>query len=253
MGMVSVVERVICYSRHMFVYCEKNDIEIIKDVSSKYIACVDTDLPIAVYIKDNGLPKSLNVLDLDKDRLSSFHRNYFDFVISLSIIDTLINQIDKDILNHRLDKLFKRYSKIYKNSNINSIDDFREKLLIGKETYYNKYVDYLNNNLTDFFDQLPIPFIMLDMFLPDLKEMLGIDSYFSILFDFTDGLSVFNQKTVNSYIGSRCNKDFSINVFCNDSEWKVYVDLNNMFVEYIHDYGIIDMNEYKCLVKSRHI
>lgn len=136
-----MIDRVVLESRHKFVYYDDNKDKIL-DMVSRYPARIDSDSPILVYVQDNGLPKIDNKLELDKYKIKSIHNNYYSLLIFLSIIDTLIKNIDIDILNSRLKGTFEFCS--YNNKEeIRDVVTLRDKLLKSKNDYRDAYIKYI--------------------------------------------------------------------------------------------------------------
>lgn len=238
-----MIDRVVLESRHKFVYYDDNKDKIL-DMVSRYPAIIDSDSPILVYIKDSGLPKMDNKLGLNKDKIKSIHNNYYSLLIFFSIIDTLIKSIDIDILNSRLKGTFEFCS--YNNKEeIRDVVTLRDKLLKSKNDYRDAYIKYIETGELDLFDNIEIPFIIVDSSVRDLKEEIGLREHFSLLLEIGSDLSIYNYMSVNNYIASRCNGYLSMNVLCRDNEWGCYYTSNGQFIEYVHDYTeIMDRETY---------
>lgn len=238
-----MIDRVVLESRHKFVYYDNNKDKIL-DMVSRYPARIDSDSPILVYIKDNGLPKMDNKLGLNKYKIKSIHNNYYSLLIFFSIIDTLIRDIDIDVLNSRLKRTFKFCSFNIKEK-IRDVVTLRDKLLKSKNDYRDAYIKYMETGKLDLFDKIEIPFIIVDSSVEDLKEEIRLKEHFSLLLEIGADLSIYNYMAVNNYIASRCNGYLSMNVLCRDNEWGCYYTSNGQFIEYVHDYTeIMDEKTY---------
>ena len=245
-----MIDGVVWESRHKFVYYDKDTKNQILDMISNYPAKLDSEEPIVVYIKDDGLPKIDNKLKLDKYRIRAFHNNYYDLLIFLSIIETLIKSIDREVLNNIFNRLFRMCSVISK-TNIDDVLVIRDLVDDSKNIYKESYIKYMETGKLDFYDKLSFPFVMIDDVVECLKKDIGLKKYFSLLIDFNDDLSIYNQMAINSYIASRCNGYLSVNVLLDNYNWKYYYSSNGQLIEYVHDYTEVDLKKYKDKVKIR--
>ena len=246
-------DNIVLESRHKFVYYDENNKNKILDMISRYPARIDSDSPILVYVQDDGLPKIDNKLGLNKDKIKSIHNNYYSLLIFFSIIDTLIKNIDIDILNSRLKRTFEFCS--YNNKEeIRDVVTLRDKLLKSKNDYRDAYIKYMETGELDLFDKLEIPFVIIDSLVENLKQEISLMENFSLLLDLGNDLSIYNYMSVNNYIASRCNGYLSMNVLCGDNEWGYYYTSNGQFIEYVHDYTeIMDKGTYTKRRNNYHI
>ena len=100
----------------------------------------------------------------------------------------------------------------------------------------------------DFYSDLEISNIIIDMIIPCIKKSIGLEKYFSLFIDVDSNLSIFNEISINDYIGSRCTTYLSINILLCKYEWKYYYSSNGQFIQNVHDYSEIDLrrNKTKC-------
>lgn len=241
-----MIKEILFDGRHKFVYFEENKREILKEecLNSK----INFDRSIPVYVKDNGLSKENSLLDLDIYRMILFHERYYEFLIGLSVVDVLCNNISKDELNIKLKRIFKALSS-YSKKNINNIDDFRYILEHDKNIYMEGYNEYIETGNLGFYDKLILGYVVLDIFLKNIKRALDIGGCFCLLYDYDD-LSVRNMMIINKYINSRSNGYLTINVLCGEKEWGSCYDSNGYIIQNIHDYTEIDYSDVK--KKIRH-
>lgn len=241
-----MLEEILFDNRHKFVYFEENK----KD---DFIECCLDNVnylggAIPVYIKDNGLPKNDSLLELDKYRIIIFHERYYSFLIGLCVIDTLCKKRDKIIIDKKLFRIYERLSDNCK-MKINSIDDLRYVLEHDKNLYYEGYKKYLETGNLDFIEDLLMGYLMLEIFLKNIKRTLDIKRSFSVIYDYDD-LSIDSVRVINKYINSRCNGYLSINILCGDKDWKSFYDNDGYIIQNIHDYIEVDYRNVK--KKSRH-
>ena len=246
-----MIDRVVWESRHKFVYYDEDCENQILDMISNYPAKLDSDEPIVVYIKDDGLPKLDSKLNLESYSIRSFHNRYFELLIFLAIIDILIKNIDKDILDEKLSRMF-RLCSYTANKKIDCVVDLREMLSRSIDSYREAYVKYQENGELNFYETIEFPFLMMYNSLECLKDEINLKKYFALLIEI-DNDTLYNQMAINNYIASRCNGCLSVNVLCSKYDWKYYYSSNGQLIEYIYDYTKVDLRKNKDKVKSIHI
>lgn len=245
------MDRVVWESWHMFAYYDDESIESLRNLRNEYPAKMNSDEPIVVYVKDKKLPKLDTKLKLDGYRINIFHEHYYELLIFLSIIDTIVNQIDNDELNTVFKGLFRLCSMISKRK-INDINTLRTLIIDSMNMYKEGYLEYMENGKCDFYNKVPISFVMMDNFVPLIKESIGLKRHFSLMMEFDSDISIYTCRAINNYIASRCTGYLSMNVLLHDdSEWKSWYSNNGQFVEYVHDYSVIDLRKNK--IRSKNI
>lgn len=104
-------------------------------------------------------------------------------------------------------------------------------------------------------DQIPIPFLQLDLFIAQFKRALNNNSYFGIIIDKQQDIAVSSTKAINFLIGGRINKDISMKIAIQPDNWDTYLDPNGQLIEAIHDYGTVELDdsnrEYTKKLKNR--
>ena len=100
-----MIDKILLDNRHKFVYFDEDSRETLKKECLEYNFDINDSLPI--YIKDNGLPKINSELKLDKITVSVLYDRYYDFLVCFLVIDALIKNIDKDILNKKFKRCFR--------------------------------------------------------------------------------------------------------------------------------------------------
>lgn len=246
------MNRVVWESRHKFVYYDYESIELLRLVEYDYPAVIDSENPIVVYVLDEGLPKVDTKLKLDKDVIKSFHGRYYELLIFLEIISKISDDIDNNELNKRLGRLFKLCARIGCEEEINDIKTLRNLLVDSKHMYRNAYIEYMETGKLDFYDKVPIPFIMMDGLLEMLKKNIGLKKYFSILLDLGTDSSIYTCMAINNYIASRCNGYLSMNVLVDKyDKWKYYYASNGQFIQDVHDYTEVDCTTNKRRIRQK--
>lgn len=238
-----MINSVVLESWHKFVYYDDSSKNKIYSLIGNYPVKVNSSTPIVVYINDEGLPKPSSDISLDNYRIEIFHQRYYEILILLSIVDRLICEIDRDTLNNR----FKRVFRLLSLNNEKEIDDICELgdiLEKTKNIYKKEYINYINTGvLGNFYNDLEIPFVVIDSIISSIKKSIGLEKHFSLLIDIDSDLSIFNQRTINDYIASRCTSYLTINVLLNKYNWKCFYNNSGLLIENIHDYIDVDLRE----------
>ena len=245
------MDRVVWNSWHKFIYYDDIDKNKILDDLSKYKASLNSNEPIVVYICDDGLSMVNENIQVDRYRIEFFHHRYYELLITLSIIDKLIESIDIDVLNSRFKRLFHLCS-LSGNTDITDILLLRDMLNKSKDIYKREYINYIETGiLRNFYDSLEISSVVIDSVIPCIKKSIGLDKYFSLVIDVNDEISKYNEMSINDYIASRCTSYLSVNILLSKYEWKFYYSSNGQFIQDVHDYSEIDLRKNK--IKSRYI
>ena len=99
-------------SRHHFIYGNNNEDRsgFIKSIVDDYPIIMNEDRPMAVYLGDTGLPKIYDSIENNRLRMNIISREYLHLNIADSIIGRTDN-VDKDSLNNRLNRLYNFFNK----------------------------------------------------------------------------------------------------------------------------------------------
>ena len=92
-------------------------------------------------------------------------------------------------------------------------------------------------------DDFRIPFLQLELFISQYKRALDISFYFGIIVDKYDDIALSSTKALNSLVGARINKDISMKIVVEYGMWDSYVDTSGNFIEVIHDYGTVELDD----------
>ena len=246
------MQRVVWQSRHKFVYYDYESIDILRQTEFSYLPKLNSEDPIVIYEIDEGLPKVDTNLKLDDFRIKMFHERYYELLIFLSIIDSIANHINHDELNIRLKHTFKLLS--YGNKiEIKDINTLRSLLIDSKNMFKDGYIEYMETGEWNLYNEVPIPFVMIDTIVDDIKRELGLEKHFALMLELPDDISKYTCMVINDYIASRCNGYLSMNVLLyRDTKWESYYANNGQFIEYVHDYTEIDLRKYNSRKKDIH-
>jgi len=243
--------RIMGDNRHQFIYGYNNENRknFLKQVLDEFPVMVDSNSPIVVYLDDFGLPKK-NIIDkkLDIGMIDTLSNEYLAFSIAYAILLKTKKDVDMALLNLRFERLFDFYNKYCANFNNNIVHSFDEligTILMSKEFYLSYYVDYIEKGavVDKSINDLAIPFLHLETFVSKYKRILNNNSYFGIVLDKCYDICMSSTKSVNLLMGSRINSDISMKIVVEPGKWDSNVDVNGRYVEYVHDYDIVELDD----------
>ncbi len=89
------------------------------------------------------------------------------------------------------------------------------------------------------------------MFIELLKRAINNNSYFGIILDKQKDIALSSIQAINVWIGRRINHNIALKVSTTLDTWDSYMDSNGIFIEGIHDYGIVELdNSYQEYMKK---
>lgn len=243
-------------SRHLFIYGDNTDYrsEFLKNIEECYPVVLDSTSPVAIYLNSFGIPKvKTPYKNIEPITIRSMCREYLSFTVALRILERTLNCNDQN-LNNRLSRLF-RLINVLRNkeySEISSVTDLIKEMQASQKFYYEKYTNYMNGQIEEIsLHDIALPFLELSTFIKYYKQGTNIDSYIGIIFDKKTELSSHSLEAVNSLISGRINSDISIKVATSPTDWNLYRAANGQFIEAVHDYGIVELdNSYKAYTKK---
>ena len=243
-------ERIMGQSRHLFIYGVSSDdrSKFLQNLEEDYPVTDDLSSPIALYFNSLGLPQIDNDLE-DRDNYIIYRmcREYLSFLVATRILEKS-NYFDETILNNKLSLLIHLINK-----GIVSVSELLDEMKKSRDFYYDSYIKYTKGLIKEIsINEINVPFLNLEMFVSRYKRCMNMQSYFGIIYDKRDRVSVQSIQTINNFIGARINNDISIKIATNSNEWETYYNTNGQYVEAIHDYGIIeldDLEDTKKLIK----
>ena len=228
-------------NRHLFIYAQNNEYrtKFLKSMVSDYPIKADSNHPMALYLDNFGLP----VIEgenhtLDHDQKSIISQEYFSFLVAQKLLrSTKERRIDN--LEDRLSRLMKSLNG--KKASINKTIERMEKSIKFYLDYYVRSFEGKPDDLS--ISSLEIPFIDLERFVVDFKSAIGNSSYLAIVLDNKQPMAHISTKAVNTFVGSRINSDISMKVATDPSDWPTYHDTRGQFVQYVHDYSTIEVDD----------
>ena len=245
-----LINEIMRQNRHQFIYSYNDDKRkyFLQQLVHSYPVKIDCNLPMCIYINEVGLPKvSMTDNKLDNNKISILSREYLSFSIAHAILKKSKDSVDMDLLNTRLIKLLDLLNKYNVNSGYKKIESLDELILTlaeTKEFYKSYYLDYVRTGKEDMsINDIAMPFLQLEFFVSQYKRVLNNKSYFGIIIDKSEDISLASTKNVNFLVGSRINSDISMKIVVEPGKWDSYVDSNDQYVEAVHDYGIIELDD----------
>lgn len=248
-------ERIMGQSRHLFIYgCSSDDrSKFLQSLEEDYPFTDDLSSPIALYFNSLGLPHiDTDLEDRDNYIIYKMCREYLSFLVATRILEKS-NYFDETILNDKLSGLIHLINKSSNCDNIVSVSELLDEMKKSRNFYYDSYIKYTKGLIKEIsINEINIPFLNLEMFVSRYKRCMNMQSYFGVIYDKKERVSVQSIQTINNFIGARINSNISIKIATDSNEWETYYNTNRQYVEAIHDYGIIeldDLEDTKKLIK----
>lgn len=245
-------------SRHLFIFGYNNQerSNFLQSLENDYPFTNELSNPIALYFDSFGLPRIENDLkNRNSYMLQAMSREYLSFLIASKILEKTI-EYNYDNLDDKLSWLI-NLTNMNKNQNYGEIvcvKDLLNEFKISRDFYYDSYINYVKGLIENIsIDDIAIPFLDLEMFVNQYKMCMDMQSYFGIILDKKNNISTLSVQAINNFIGARINGDISIKVAIEPDDWETYCGTNGQYIEAIHDYGTIDLDDSytKTLAKNK--
>lgn len=237
-------------SRHQFIYGYDGikRKQFLESLTDNYPIALDENAPAAIYLSDIALPKiPVSDSSIDLYKIDLIAREFLYFSIASDILSSAASQVDMDLLNHRIKGLINALNRCFINKDYLPISDFDNLLSAlrqSKDFYQKYYMEYYGKGTESLsINDIPLPFMQLDMFIKFLKEALNNSSYFGIIVDKQNSMAVASTKAINDLVGSRINQDISMKVALEPDKWDTYIGASDQLIEYIHDYGTVELDD----------
>lgn len=226
-------------SRHLFIYGYEGDkrSNLLKEIALESWEKFDGKSPIGVYIYDKGLPE-IKVKREDMVPLKTLARDYYSYLICDEILKAVLNT-----KTGNLDDFTYYVNKCFLKEKAGSIEETSYMLNKTKDICYREFINYANNGeISGILFEAPFEFMFIMHFIKYLKRNLNMNSYFALLFDVPDDLSMISQMAINDYVRCRNNDDISVKVATDNEVWKTLYDLNGNMIQSVHDFGYVEMD-----------
>lgn len=235
-------------SRHAFIIGEEKErIQYLKELTScSYLEEKRKTIPI--YTDFKGFLEVENK-DCERWRLDSFQNNYFTLYITSLMFERLKIELKEEellILEANLKRLFHEKS-------ITDFDTLKKELVISMKSYKELYEYYEKNGKPNpsIMADVKLLYVIFDILLPNIKMLIPSFSEFIVIINKISVFSKCYTSVINTYISSRSNGYLNIKVGCeNHNDWENYYTVNDDIIQYIHDYDVVEMNEWK-LIKTK--
>lgn len=237
-------------NRHMFIYGPNGlDRQIfLQQLESEYPIKTNVYSPIGIYVKDLKLPIIENN-GIDKTKLGILTRDYLINSIAYQMIENIHNQSVIELLGNKAKELSYWIEK-YIDCDKCDIKQLLSALKTCKDIYYEAYIKYLElSKIHIDFDKLPISYLDIEKFARELKNILNNKAYFDIIIDQQEQFPLELQQAINWLVTKRINGSVSMKVFCEREQWKTTYDLNGEIMDYCHDYGTHEINDFSKIIK----
>lgn len=250
--MQEYTKKQIMRSRHQFIYGANNDerIRTFKQLAEEFQVTMEDNVPMAVFLEEYGLP---NIESIDMSMQTSvICREFLTSSILFSILREIQEKANIEAKNKHVQDLIKLFNYIKSPStlSINSLDDLVNMLANAKDSWLRIYANLAKGRMLALED-VPYIHIEIEHIIIKLKQALQNESYFALLINHDTDISLISQQAVNTLINARINKDLSIKIAASPEKWGTYRDLNGQFIEYVHDYDIVELDDsYKSYIRK---
>lgn len=257
---MSRLEDSVMEMRHHFIY-GKDKVEReekLRGIEINNPIVLDQNKPMGIYLDTIGFPNmGIDNKKIDKHMLDLFAQEYFGFVLWDNLLDRFRESVDIDKEKMRVSDFLERMSKMDGNHS-KTIEDYARAIKTSRNAFLEAYMIYVETGeIIPFTEKLEVPFIMIEHAVRKFKEMLNNKSFFAVIADNKEVISVCSCKAINNLVCSRINGDISMNVATEPDSWKTYYASNGQLAEYVHDYGVIELdnslNEYVKKIKKSYV
>ena len=253
----NIKDMIMGQSRHLFVYgnISQSRTDFLKKLEEDYPIKSNQDSPMAIYLDEYALPNIDNQNpNVDKIRLKTIGREFFNASVTFKLVDCLTKK--EDLTEEQVNYFLKNMARVNlpgSDERIESLEEFSRLIKETKDFYQLYYYEYLKEhpNLPNFSD-VRIPFIELNGTVVYLKKTLKNDSYFGIIIDHNNPISLISTQAINGIVTRRINKDISMKVVTEPDKWISFFDQSGELAEATHDYGVVELDDsLKKYIKKR--
>ncbi|MBE6148579.1 MAG: hypothetical protein E7167_03720 [Firmicutes bacterium] len=246
-------------SRHQFIYGYNTDDRTsqMKEMVESHPIKMDESSPMGIYLESPAVETETPDSNADRMLITRMGKEYLRFTIAYTLLDRALEDNDFTTIPERVSSFLDAINRLlvnYGKAEIKSLQELLTILKMGLEYYemnYKAAVDtgaYMGSPT-----ELPISFLSLDVFLSYFKKMLNNNSFVAVVVDMKNPISNIATQAINEYVAKRCNSDLSMKIVCEPGSWATYYDFAYNPIEYIHDYGIVELDEshQECMKKIK--
>lgn len=246
-----LIQEIVEQNRHLFIYSNYFFEEITREFEKRYPIKINSNMPIVINMKEFEILESKEKSCNYTQQQLFIANEFLSLSIAYNITNKLCeyNNIQKLEMFKELINDCKKLIQNTENYQLNDLNDLSNVLKYSMNFYKQAFMIIKEDNIKIDINTIPMPFIMIDYFIENVKKVLRNSSYFALVFLNDEKISTITNRSINSFITSRCNKDISVKVITKSNEWNTYYDLNNIHAEYIHDYDIIKIDEKEKTLK----
>ncbi len=122
----------------------------------------------------------------------------------------------------------------------NYLKELRETLSICQENYNSVLLKGIAHpQMYDF----PSDFFDIEWFGKEIKEILNNNGQFNIIVNHQNPITLESAQAIMSIVNSRCAGTICMKVATEPEKWTTYHDLTGCYVENIHDYSIVELDD----------
>lgn len=246
---MNIEQEIMGQSRHQFIYGE-NGIEreqFLRNLVHRYPITCNQDVPMAIYLENFSLPQVESIShDVDEINLTIIAREYFNFSCFSNLMDAFLKQVPMDQLDGKMNQFLMIVNRFFRNKKFEEIQSIEELDYILKqvqEMYREAYIQLLTcGNFSICYEKMPISMLDLNMLMIYFKKMIHNHSYLAVVVDIQEEIPILSMKAINGFITKRNQENISMKVVSEFQSFKTYEDLDGVFAEYLHDYGIVELD-----------
>lgn len=246
---MNIEQEIMGKSRHQFIYGE-NGVEreqFLRNLVHRYPITCNQDVPMAIYLENFSLPQVESIShDVDDINLTIIAREYFNFSCFSTLLDTFQRQVPLEKMKEQVSQFLMVINRFFRNKKFDKIESVEELSYILKqvqEMYREAYIQLLTcGNFTIRYEKMPISMLDLNMLLIYFKRILNNHSYVAMIANVQEEIPVLSMKAINGFVTKRNQENISMKVASEFQNWKTYEDLDGIFAEYLHDYGVVELD-----------
>jgi len=216
----------------------------VTDISDDDVKDADNEENVVKRFKEwiGNLPLVAHNARFDKNMLDMLANEYLSFVIWDNLLNKFRNDIDVEKEQARIKKFIEKMNK-FGGSKAKTIEEYAKSIKDSRDAFLEAYIKYIQTGeIIPFIEKLDVPFMMIELSIKKFKEMLNNGAFFAVIADSKGKLPSCSCRAINNLVCSRINGDISMNVVTDPDNWVTYYAQNGQIAEYVHDYGVIELD-----------